>query len=350
MSETIIVVGGYWSTNIGNSFFQLGAQFLLERIFPDGHVVMLSDQPGYWKVSQGNPANAFILLEHIPMDYLVIQGPFLRPEFDSIWAGTLRKLQRKGVKIIVLSAGMMDYTPSAIAQYRGWLTEFPPYIFTTRDSDTFEVCADLADHAYDGIDLAFFVPDLFEPVPMELRDFVVFNFDKIPEPRVEIRGEFSSEGNADYEFEFANKYWHLHFAKLRTLLSHTFKFYPFIDAFLPKQYPETVDGRLIIRTDHRFNPLIEKKVFKAPNSFVSDIPYTYLNLYANAKLTLSNRVHACVATLAYGNPAMLISKTPRAKLLERVGASAIIREPVTLPKEEIEEEKAQLVDFVRSVI
>ena len=78
MDKVIALVGGYWSTNIGNSFFQLGAKFLSEQVFPDGRVIMLSDQPGYWNVRQGNPANAFILLEHIPMDYLVIQGPFLR--------------------------------------------------------------------------------------------------------------------------------------------------------------------------------------------------------------------------------------------------------------------------------
>jgi hypothetical protein len=49
--KTFAVLAGYWSANIGNSFFQLGAQFLLEQIFPDGHVVMLSDQPAYWNVS-----------------------------------------------------------------------------------------------------------------------------------------------------------------------------------------------------------------------------------------------------------------------------------------------------------
>ena len=71
-ARNIAIVAGYWSTNIGNSFFQLGAEYLLHQVFPEDRVVMLSDQPGYWNVRLGNPANALGLLEHVALDYLVI--------------------------------------------------------------------------------------------------------------------------------------------------------------------------------------------------------------------------------------------------------------------------------------
>lgn len=347
--KTFAVVAGYWSTNIGNSFFQLGTKYLLEQLFPDDKVLLLSDQPGYWNVKQGNPANAFILLEHIPIDYLVIQGPFLRPEFDKIWLHTLRKLHAKGVKIVVVSAGMMDYSSAAIKQYRTWLTEIPPFVFTTRDEETYNHIADCAEHAYNGIDVAFFVSDLFKPVALDLEKFVVFNFDKDPEPRVLLNEQYQLKSSPDYVFEFDNQSWVLQFPKLRTYLSRRFKFYPFVDAFLPRPYLTRIGNYQIVRTDHRFNPLLLKKVFKAPRAFVSDLPYSYLNLYANADLVLSNRVHACVAALAYGRSAMLVSKSPRARLLKRVGAQSIKQQPCSIPLQQIEGEKKALIDFLKKV-
>jgi len=347
--KTFVIVAGYWSTNIGNSFFQLGTKYLFENMFPEDHVVMLSDQPGYWNVGQGNPPNAFILLEHIPLDYLVIQGPFLRPEYDKIWLKTLKKLYERGVKIVVVGAGMMDYSPAAIEQYRAWLTEIPPFVFTTRDEETYNHLADLAEHAYNGIDLAFFVSDLFKPILLEWEKFIVLNFDKDPEPKILLGNQGESQSNLDYEFEFGDQIWRLKFPKFRTYLSRKFKPYSFIDAFLPGNYPLQVGDYSIVRTDHRFNPLLLKKVFKAPRAFVSDLPYSYLNLYANAKLVLSNRVHACVAALAYGKSAMLISKTPRSRLLTRAGAFDIKQKPCSIPLSKIEEEKKALVDFLKQV-
>jgi hypothetical protein len=350
--KRIAVMAGYWSTNIGNSFFQLGAEYLLQRIFPKDQVVLLSDQPGYWNVNVGSPANALVLLEHLPLDYVVILGPYLRPQYAKIWLQTLKVLQKKGVRILALSAGMMDYRPAAVQQYRAWLADVPPFVMTTRDAYTYEYVGDLAQHAYDGIDAAFFVSDLYEPLPVELGNYVVFNFDKVPEPEVRV-GDRAVGAAVDADsvaFEFEGEGWRLRFPPLRTRLSHKYKFFPFLDAFLPASYPERVGKRLIVRTDHRFNPFLLRKGFKGPNSFASDVPYSYLTLYANATLTLSNRVHACVATVAYGGTAMLFSKSPRARLLERVGLTAIKNEPMALDLDYLAEEKATLIGFLRSVL
>lgn len=43
----IVIAAGYWSTNIGNSFVQLGTKYLLNQLFPDKEVFLLTDQPGY---------------------------------------------------------------------------------------------------------------------------------------------------------------------------------------------------------------------------------------------------------------------------------------------------------------
>jgi hypothetical protein len=346
----VVIVAGYWSSNIGNSFFQLGAEYLLRQVFPNDRVVMLSDQPGYWNVRRGNPLNALILLEHVPLDYLVILGPFLRPEYDRIWLQTLRTMYNRGVKIILLSAGAMDYSQSAIRLCRTWLSETPPYILVTRDEYTYNSFADLAEYAYNGIDVAFFVSDLFRPIPVDLDEFVIFNFDKIPEPKVWRTGDRNDNAKPDYVFEVQGDVWKIKFPGFRTAMSRKFKRYPFVDALWPQAYPERIGEMLIVRTDHRFNPLFLRKAFRAPNSFVSDFPYTYLTLYANAIVTLSNRVHACVATLAYGKRAMLFSNTPRAKLLERVGLKRITLQPQRLNLDCLAEEKSRMINFLSSVV
>lgn len=351
--RTIGIVGGYWSTNIGNSFFQLGAQYLLEKLFPDDQVFFLADQPGYWNTKRGNPANAFPILEHVNLDFLVILGPFLRPEYDRIWLNTLRMHHAQGTKIIMLAAGMMDYSDSAVAQCRAWLSETPPYIFTTRDSETYAGFSDLAEHSFNGIDVAFFVSDFFQPPKLELEPYLIANFDQIPEPNIHIVEDgkhFSQVGKPySYLFHFRDKLWHVQFPKYRTALSRQVKVYPFLDAWFPQGYPVKIDDFLVVRTDHRFNPMLTRKTYKSPNSFVSDIPQPYLSLYANTELTLTNRVHACVASIAYGRHAMLFSDTPRARLLERVGLEHITERPMSISTETLGREKEALINFLIAV-
>ena len=70
-SPRIGVLTGYWSTNIGNAFFQLGAQYALEQALPGAHIFLIGDQPGYWNVAQGNPANALDYVKPLDLDAAV---------------------------------------------------------------------------------------------------------------------------------------------------------------------------------------------------------------------------------------------------------------------------------------
>jgi hypothetical protein len=349
--KTFVIVTGYWSTNIGNSFFQLGAEYMLRQAFPNDRVVLLSDQPGYWNVKIGNPANSLDYLAHVEMDYLVIQGPYLRPEYPNIWAQTLRKLKERGVKIIVLSAGMMDYSKEMVEQARQWLTEIPPHIFITRDSETYKFFGDLATHAMDGVDVATYVTDLHHPLSTTLPPYVIFNFDQIPEPTVSIDNTKSIQKNEEI-IQFNDTKLRFRFPNRELNLARKHKAYLFLKSLLPikNTAPESIADKLIIRTDHRFNPMLLQKSYAAPKSFVSDIPQTYLNLYANTEATFSNRVHACVATLAYGKPAKLFSNSPRAYLLNRLGATNIRKELTTIDTEWLKSEKSEMINFLRQSV
>ena len=117
-----------------------------------------------------------------------------------------------------------------------------------------------------------------------------------------------------------------------------------------KKRKSEVGNFRVVRTDHRFHPHFRGKIYRQQNSFVADLPHGYLNLYANAEFTLSDRVHACAVTLAYGHSAMLFAKTDRHGLLGRVGAEGITERPVKLDMERLEREKKSQIDWLNSVL
>ena len=105
----------------------------------------------------------------------------------------------------------------------------------------------------------------------------------------------------------------------------------------------------MFRTDHRFHPHYRNKIYNQNNSFCSDLPYGYLDIYANSELTLSDRVHACAVTMAYGHSAMLFAKTNRVGLLERVGAKDISKHPVSLDLMLINVEKEKMINWLSEI-
>jgi hypothetical protein len=115
---------------------------------------------------------------------------------------------------------------------------------------------------------------------------------------------------------------------------------------LGRKGPDRLAGLRVLRTDHRYNPFLPAKSYRLPMSYAGDIPHSYLNIYANAKLTISNRVHACVATVSYGNPAMLFTRSPRAYLLKRLGLETIKEEPNRVDLAWLRREKTALIGWL----
>jgi len=357
--RTVAVAAAGWSTNVGNAFFNIGCHYLLEQVFPDDQVVFLCDQDAYWDVrTRTTPRNALGLLKYIRPDYLVLNGCFLTTRFRDMWEETIRALRERGTRFLYLSAGMNEYSQQEIEHCRRFMAEYPPFVFATRDSTTFEHFKDLAEFAYDGIDAALFVNDAVTPLKMDAPPFIVLNFDKLPEPLLAVEdgppppAGFASRSARAYQFEFQGRKWTVEFPRVRSVIARWFgKFYPYIEGpLLPKgPLQPRVGGFEVFRADHQVNPLVLSKIFRRPRTFVSDLPYGYLTLYANAALTLSDRVHACVASMSYGTPAMLFARTGRAGLLERAGAATIRERPTLLAPEKIEAEKERLLAFLRSV-
>jgi hypothetical protein len=358
---TFALAAGGWSGNIGNAFFNLGTQHVLSAAVPDSRVVLLSDQAAYWRMGpfgyRTEPANSLRYWERLRPDYVVLQGSVLTEQFPRVWGSALRALQAAGVKLLLVGVGYFDYSDREKAVCREFLSECRPYVLVSRDSETYDSLRGLAEHAHDGIDSAYFLPDVLQPVDADMPAYVVVNFDKGPEPVLEVSAEPAGthgpgQQRALVEFPFGGRVWRASFPGARARLGACLgKWYPYVlgPLGLAGSTQEKVGDYTIVRTDHQVNPILLGKVFRGPNAFGGDIPYTYLNLYANAELTLSDRVHAVVATLAYGKPAMLFSKSGRARILERVGADTAALNPVRLDGLRLEAERQSEVDFLRAV-
>lgn len=351
INKKVAYIGGCWSTNIGNGFFNMGADYVLKQIF--NHVNMVADQSAFvpgWTRKKGNIPWAVNYWEHLEVDYVVLLGPIISQIFLPIWKDTLDTLKKRGIRYMILSAGMMKYDAQVIDEIKKYFAENPPYVITTRDRETYDTFKDSVPNIYDGICFSFFVPDYYKPFKTDYKDVLAVNFDKIDEPFIYID---EPEQKTDIKFDFEGHHFGMKFGKLAGLGLKTDRF---TDALvyamspLPRAERKTQLGEYtVIRPDHRFNPMFIRKAFRYNNSFCADIPHTYANIYANANLTISDRVHACAITMAYGNAAYLLAKTGRSGLLSRVGAENVNRYPVKIDMMNLKKEKGKLLTWLNAV-
>ncbi|HPT79055.1 MAG TPA: hypothetical protein PK830_08135 [Candidatus Atribacteria bacterium] len=326
---------GFWCTNIGNGFFSMGVEYALKRVLGEKNVTVISDLQTY-TTSYGKrlyiDVNQFIYIHHLDVDYIVLAGPVLSKYFLRLWKDVLLKLKERNIGYILLSVGTMKMDDNSLNEIKAFFSECPPYAFSSRDETVFNEFAKYAKFSYSGICFSFFIPDIYSPASMKnLSPYIILNFDKICEPEIWIEDGCNRASSLSFDFEGST--FKIAFPKIiTTVMSKTDRFTDaLIYALSLLPAPRRLDkmGKYnIIRTDHRFHPHFRKKIYRLKNSYVADIPYGYLNLYANSELTLSDRVHACAVTLAFGHSAMLFSRTNRVGLLERVGANEICEKPV----------------------
>jgi len=347
---------GFWCTNIGNGFFGLGVEHVLKKILGEKNVTVVSDLQTY-TTSFGKrlyvDKNQFEYISALDVDYVILAGPVLTKYFLTLWEDILLKLKKRNIGYIILSAGSMKLDESSKHALKNFFEQCPPYALSSRDEATYREFGRYAKHSYNGICFSFFIPDTYSPASVVDTPYIVYNFDKIEEPAIWKDNNENKLWNKQFEYNHIK--YNIAFSKWLTTLSA--KTDRFTDALAyamsmlppPKRNDELGSYR-IIRTDHRFHPHFRRKIYRYSNSFAADLPYGYLNLYANAEFTLSDRVHACAVTLAFGHSAMLFSRTDRDGLLERVGAADVCKKLVKLDMDYLNKEKDKQLDWLKSVL
>lgn len=347
---------GFWCTNVGNGFFSLGVEHVLRKVFGAENVIVVSDRQTYTNAVGKRLYPDKKQLEYIAdldVDMVVLAGPVLSKYFLLLWKDILIKLQARGIRYMLLSAGMMKLNAQEADEILEFFRQCPPYVLMSRERKTFDLFAEPCVNAYDGICFAFFAPEVNPKTSiLSSEPYMVMNFDKIDEPKLWC-GNASKE-RADCSFVLNDQTFYLKYPAFYA--SHALKTDRFTDALVyvmsmlpPGHREDGVGGYKIIRTDHRFHPHYRSKIYRYNNSFVSDIPQPYLALYSSSVCTLSDRVHACAVTMAYGNSAMLFAKTDRVGLLERVGANEVCQSAVKLDLKQLAKEKREVVYYLENI-
>lgn len=352
----IAYCSGFWCTNIGNSFFSLGVEHVLKRLLGEENITVVSDLQTYTN-SVGKRhfphEHQFKYISKLDVDYIVLAGPVLSRYFISLWKEILIELHERGIGYIILSAGIMKLNAEEKKEILEFFKEYPPYIFTSRDTETYDAFSEYTTHSYDGICFSFFVTDYYKPSTMSaMQPYITLNFDKTDEP--DILETEQRLTNADAEFEIEGIKFCLKHSKRTKFALKTDRFSDALvyalSIFPTRKRPDMVGKYKIVRTDHRFHPHYRRRIYQQNNSFCADLPYGYLNLYANSTCTLSDRVHACAVTLAYGNSAMLFARTNRSGLLDRIGAQDIGSKPIKIDLARLTEEKTALMNWLDAVM
>ena len=245
-----------------------------------------------------SPASMFKL------DYLVIPGCVLTIHFFKIYYNFLKNKAEQGCRIIFIGASGNYYTDDEVKYVTECLTKLKPYAIMTRDHDAFELYKSLSSNVYDGIDNAFFVNCLNIPsLETDLSPYIVINLE--------------DENHKKIKAEIVEK--------------------------IKKE------GKNIIFTDHKPYPYSKvSKMVKRDNTIISDYPLDYLTLYRNAEAVYTDRVHATITTLAFGNDAYLYSDSPRKALLENVGIHYIPGE--VLKVENLKQKQDAQIEYLASIL
>ncbi|MEL7834099.1 polysaccharide pyruvyl transferase family protein [Fodinibius sp. Rm-B-1B1-1] len=340
MHNTILLHNSHWANNIGNSFFTLGVKYILENTFEDSKVIQ-TDQLSTLAWHQPRfliEKNDLKYPSYSEPDWFVLSGPMFQkkpmnkliPVFERVFSNNDK------TKLIIMNAGSIGYDKEEVKYCRSVLKKYNPYLFTTRDEFTYEHYADLAENSYNGFDTAFFCSDYFTKYETpKLGDYCTFTFDKIVEPKINLNG---------FDEEDKNTWNNL---TINHRLKLPFRINKYFD--LIRNFPQESAGRKIVRPTHKIQGNNSIELFRLPNSFVSQTPFGYLNLYANTDLTISDRVHACIPTLAFGNAAMLISSTKRKALFSRLNLDDINGNIIKIDQSYLKEEKDKYLDYMKNL-
>jgi hypothetical protein len=320
MNEQKLKIGMYagsWPQNIGNAFFDFGAEAIVRQAFPNAEIFRTGGAV-HWMFNNSHRArfglatrayrkfrpnaqpingNSLEIGELSELDILIFPGMSMCEEFAINNGPTFIEANKRGVAVLGLGAGSSLYTDRDVEKFSEFFSKLNHAAIITRDDDTFNLFRESISNIETGIDCAFFLPDYYSPPSMIENNYEVVTFDGKNPPKS------------------------LASPKPSRIFAHHDLWGP-----LPKRYTST------------------------PRTLVSDVPEDYLTLYANCEVTYSDRVHACIASLAYGNRAQLFSNTPRKALFDKLDLEKITTQPVRLNKALVAELKATQIEKTRRIL
>lgn len=300
----VLILNGCWTPNIGNAFVNLGTEQIVKQAFEGCDIFFSADVANKWffdLASNGSQMlqNSFNISQYFQVDLVIWGGMILTKYNFELAQNIFSEYSRRKIPIIFLGAGADEYTEEEAEYVASCLKQLEYIGIITRDDRTYEMLQHyvfLKRRIARGIDAAFFVSDMSIP-ELDMGRYDVECFDRVVTPYIKHEND------------------------------------------------------LVIQTHHDCFGKLPARYMSKANTLISELPYDYLALYKGVDTTYAERVHACIATLAFGNKARLYVDTPRAALFDRVienGAERIKKEVVSVEKEKLQNEKERMLQNVRT--
>ncbi|NHN46524.1 polysaccharide pyruvyl transferase family protein [Halostella sp. JP-L12] len=326
-----------WITNIGNGFIDKGARALIQSTLPDSEVIEISAYGNFAadEKATGTVSNiarevldidcrekdyqeqnkALNLSELFKADLAILPGCVLTSHALRKYDKVLQSLTNRDIPIIIVGGGGGIYTKEMQEFVRKRFKRFKITALLTRDKKAYECYNDDVIYAYDGIDCAFYIDEWYQPPNIE-KTFMASTFDKVEEPPIEYNGLIVRPHHAPFGTPFQG------FAKR---------------IIRPDDRPIDLSSDIRHSIKSVAKSWLSEGYFEDENLFISDSIKDYLTIYSNAEKTVSDRVHACVPSLVYGNCAYFSYETPRAGLFDKV-----LGENISSGYNEIDQEKLRV--------
>lgn len=312
MSLKIAYYGNCWMTNLGEAFIDIGAMELLKQALPESDIIFVTPMSHYYNNAMRLRSrkmftsrkrclrNAAHLGLYIKADLFVMSGMFATEEFlrtgsATYWVNDFLK-SHPGMKVLFMGIGAQQYNGKEVEAFFEYIKTYVNLAgFISRDNETYALYKDLLPNCRPGIDCAFFVGDAYNPCGFSAKDYIVSAFNNIPEP----------------------------------------------DDLRSSKYD-------VIRPQHMFYDAQYNENIK--NIFISDAPYDYLSLYANAKEVHTDLVHATIVSLAYGTKVKYYHDSKRSSAFAAAGAIMDGQGYLHLSRETLNDRKSDMTETVRRLL
>ena len=302
----VLYFNNCWFTNVGEAFIDIGGMTLTKKIFgQDCAMACLSAMTNYYVTNAPSnrrffqkdispvPVN-FKISDYINADYVIIPGMVGTREYlNAPSCRMVDRLVEKGCRPVFLGLGGIEYNQEEIEAMKVYFDHIKPALITSRDDLVYDAYKDVAP-CVKGVDCAFWSVDSFDPRGFKDCDYDVVTFNRIEEPEM-----FN-------DFQDVVRPWHMQY-----------------------QYRKGDGDKTIM---------------------LSDTPYDYLTLYANARRVYTDLVHATIVSLMYGTPVKYWENGTRFKCFYALKDLQNDDDFLSVSEESLNQQKKQIIQEARQII
>lgn len=337
----IIVENSTWN-NLGDGFYQFSLYELIKEIFPQSNVFM-GEGPvkRAFHPNTKQLKNALRVSEYEIADLHVFSGPIVMAISKPEYSVPIKKIVERGGRYALISVSCSGLFGEPLEEVRAFLKKYPPVIFSSRDPETYEKFKDYVPSSYNGICTAFLVDNMLNIDKIILdKKYFISSFYRNPEPIFKVKSNDICIDNIELipNNNLINK--------LPYRLSRHLQIF--------NDVQDELNGFKIVRAVQQVSNKSNNFNFKHPNSFITFNPLNLLSVIKGAEFTISERVHACATTLAFGRPARILIDSPRCGIFERFGFDWKSNDGIMKPDSQflktIELEKNLLVEYIKNNI